>query len=222
MQEIINFINNLVPLFKSLILDNSVAIVVTAFWLFMLWHGYRRGLMARIISLGSVLLTLIVEIRVYPYVLDLLNKHTGWQTMFREIGRSVLADRVSPHYSPLYDLLGLNTLAENAGELAGGIALKALLFLLLFVAFRLVLKVAAALIGGLRRIGLIRWMDSWLGAVLGAAEGLIYIWLAMFLLSAVPNLQYTRPILDQIMRNRFLFILYNENLITQFVADLLH
>ena len=86
---------------------------------------------------------------------------------------------------------------------------------------RLALKAVALLVRGLRTIGIIRWVDSWLGAALGLAEGLIYVWLAMFLLAGLPDFVYTRFIMDQIMHSRFLFILYNENLITQFVAGML-
>ena len=212
---------NIIPLFQSLLKDNIVAIVVCAFLLFMLWNGYRKGLLTRVISLGSVLLSLIAEIRLYPLALHFLNTHAGWEEIFRNFGRSLLFDHSSTHYSPLYELVGLDRLAENAGEMIGEIAIKVLLFIVLFVLIRLALKAVALLVRGLRTIGIIRWVDSWLGAALGLAEGLIYVWLAMFLLAGLPDFVYTRFIMDQIMHSRFLFILYNENLITQFVAGML-
>ncbi len=220
MTEYLEKFLNMFPLFKSLIMDNIVAIAVALFLLFMLWNGYRKGLMMKIISLGSVFITLLAEIRIYPAACQFLSENTKWQEVFRSLGKSLLFDRTSRQYSPLYELIGLDRLAENAGEMAGEVAIKVLLFVVLFALIRLLLKAAAMLIRGLRKIGVIRWADSWLGAVLGLAEGLIYVWLGMFLLAGMPDFVYTRFIMDQIMHSRFLFILYNENLITQFVAGM--
>ena len=222
MSEYFDRFLNIIPLLQSLLRDNIVTIVVCVFLLFMLWNGYHKGLLTRVISLGSVLLSLIVEIRLYPLALQFLNTHAKWQEIFRNFGRSLLFDHGSRQYSPLYELIGLDRLAANAGEMIGEIAVKVLLFIVLFILIRLALKAVTLLIRGLRAIAVIRWLDSWLGAILGLAEGLIYVWLAMFLLAGLPDFVYTRFIMDQIMHSRFLFILYNENLITQFVAGMLH
>ncbi len=210
-----------IPYYETLLLDHIVLAVVVAFLLFMVWNGWRRGMMARIISLCSVLLTLLAEVTLYPRVLQWVNANSGWQDFFRSFGRNLFEEHAEPRYSPLYQVVGLDTLAENAGELVGEIAVKVLLFILLFIAIRLLLKAVAVLVKGLRMIGPIRWLDGLLGAVLGLAEGLIYVWLAMLAVAAFPNLQYTRLILDQILADPFLYFLYSENLITQFVAGVL-
>lgn len=220
MEKIPEQLQNMFPLFQSLIGDNIVAILVALFLIFMLWNGYHRGMLTRVISLGSVLLTLIAEVRLYPLALDFLNNSTKWQDTFRELGKSLLFDRTSRQYSPLYELVGLDRLAANAGEMIGEVAVKVLLFVVLFAVIRLALKAVAMLIRGLRKIRIIRWADSWLGAALGLVEGLIYVWIGMFILAGLPDLVYTRFIMDQIMHSRFLFILYNENLITQLFAGI--
>ena len=221
MTELIETIENMIPVIRDLFLDNVVVIAVAAFLLVMVMLGYRRGLMTRIISLSSVLLTLIAEVKLYPVLLDTVNGSGKWQKFFRDFGSSLLFDHTERQYSPLYERIGLDVLAENAGELIGEVAVKVLLFLVLFAVIRLALRAVSLLIQGLRKFSLIRWLDSWLGAALGIVEGLIYVWLAMFLLAGFPNFVYTRMIMDQIMHNRFLFVLYNENLITRLVAGLL-
>ena len=209
------------PYYLEMLRDNLVLIVVVGFLLMMVWTGYRRGLMTRIISLGSVLLTLIAEVQLYPVALGWLNENSGWREVFRSFGHSLLSEHMAEQYSPIYEFIGLDILAENAGELIGEVAVKVLLFVLLFIVIRLLLKAVSVLIRGLRHFTLIRWLDGLLGAVLGFAEGMIYVWLAMLVVAGFPNLPYTRMILQQIMQNPFLYDLYRENLITQFVAGLL-
>ena len=220
MTELTQTIEEMLPLLKNMFLENIVLIVVAVFLLLMVSLGYGRGLMARIISLSSVLLTLIAEVKLYPLLLDAVNESGKWKEFFRDFGSSLLFDHAGGRYSPLYERIGLDALAENAGEMIGEVAIKVLLFLALFAVIRVALKAVSFIIRGLRKFSLIRWLDSWLGAALGFVEGLIYVWLAMFLLAGFPNFVYTRMIMDQIIHNPFLFALYNGNLITHLVAGI--
>ena len=50
MEKIPEQLQNMFPLFQSLIGDNIVAILVALFLIFMLWNGYHRGMLTRVIS----------------------------------------------------------------------------------------------------------------------------------------------------------------------------
>lgn len=123
--------------------------------------------------------------------------------------------------SPLYDMLGLDRLADNAGALVGDIAGKVLCFIIVFIAVRIAVRILMAVARGLKRIRVIDWLDSLGGAVLGAAEGIIYIWIFMFIVSAFPGYGFTGFVLEQISGDALLTWIYNSNLILQLFVNML-
>ena len=123
--------------------------------------------------------------------------------------------------SPLYDMLGLDRLADNAGALVGDMAGKVLCFIIVFIAVRIAVRILMAVARGLKRIRVIDWLDSLGGAVLGAAEGIIYIWIFMFIVSAFPGYGFTGFVLEQISGDALLTWIYNSNLILQLFVNML-
>ena len=101
------------------------------------------------------------------------------------------------------------------------LAVKILCFIVIFIAVRLLLGIVSMLARGLKRIRLFDAADRLLGMLLGAAEALLLIWIMMIVVSGLPDVPVCRFILDQIMENRILLEIYNQNLLMQFAADLL-
>ena len=124
--------------------------------------------------------------------------------------------------SPLYELLGLDELADNAAAAIGDTAVKILCFILIFIVVRLLVKLLSALAGGLKKIHFINWIDGFFGAIFGLAESILYIWLFMFVISAFPTYGFCRTVLAQILRDPLLYAIYNQNLIMQFFVGMLN
>lgn len=266
--------------------DNAVLICTAVFFILAVSWGYRRGLMIKLLSLCSVVVTLLIVVRVYPMALEFINNNEAVNTFFSDIGTrlvmgaagavvlkgsadgnslgalgtegaantasgsespvSTLSQLIeqargagtgtasaSPGSaadggigalipeSPLYDMLGLDRLADNAGALVGDIAGKVLCFIIVFIAVRIAVRILMAVARGLKRIRVIDWLDSLGGAVLGAAEGIIYIWIFMFIVSAFPGYGFTGFVLEQISGDALLTWIYNSNLILQLFVNML-
>lgn len=220
--------------------DNAVLICTAVFFILAVSWGYRRGLMIKLLSLCSVLVTLLIVVRVYPMVLEFINNNEAVKTFFSDIGARLVmgaagavilkgsaegaadggAGALIPD-SPLYDMLGLDRLADNAGTLVGDIAGKVFCFIIVFIAVRIAVRILMAVARGLKRIRAIDWLDSLGGAVLGAAEGIIYIWIFMFIVSAFPGYGFTGFVLEQISGDALLTWIYNSNLILQLFVNML-
>lgn len=264
--------------------DNAVLICTAVFFILAVSWGYRRGLMIKLLSLCSVVVTLLIVVRVYPMALEFINNNEAVNTFFSDIGTRLVmgaagavilkgsaegnslgalgtegvtdtasvsespistlsqlieqargagmasgsaegaahggAGALIPD-SPLYDMLGLDRLADNAGALVGDIAGKVLCFIIVFIAVRIAVRILMAVARGLKKIRVIDWLDSLGGAVLGAAEGIIYIWIFMFIVSAFPGYSFTGFVLEQISGDALLTWIYNSNLILQLFVNML-
>lgn len=264
--------------------DNAVLICTAVFFILAVSWGYRRGLMIKLLSLCSVVVTLLIVVRVYPMALEFINNNEAVNTFFSDIGTRLVmgaagavilkgnaegsslgalgtggvtdtasgsespvstlsqlieqargagmasgnaegaadggAGAMIPD-SPLYDMLGLDRLADNAGALVGDMAGKVLCFIIVFIAVRIAVRILMAVARGLKRIRVIDWLDSLGGAVLGAAEGIIYIWIFMFIVSAFPGYGFTGFVLEQISGDALLTWIYNSNLILQLFVNML-
>ena len=264
--------------------DNAVLICTAVFFILAVSWGYRRGLMIKLLSLCSVVVTLLIVVRVYPVVLEFINNNEAVNTFFSDIGTRLVmgaagavilkgsaegnslgalgtegvtdtasvsespistlsqlieqargagmasgsaegaahggAGALIPD-SPLYDMLGLDRLADNAGALVGDIAGKVLCFIIVFIAVRIAVRILMAVARGLKKIRVIDWLDSLGGAVFGAAEGIIYIWIFMFIVSAFPGYSFTGFVLEQISGDALLTWVYNSNLILQLFVNML-
>ncbi len=210
-----------IPEAELIVKDNIVFLCFAAFIIIMVWLGKQRGFIDRILSLGSVIATLIVEIRFFPVFMSYIEQNKAISEFCLNTVRGLMHIDSKQPSSPLYDLLGLDTLAENAAGFMETIAAKLIIFVLIFIVLRLLFRIIAALARGLKRISLINSIDELLGMLTGFAEAFIFIWLFMLVISGFPNVPFCSFVLDQIQHNELLLTIYNQNFLFAFAADLL-
>ncbi|MDO4960497.1 MAG: CvpA family protein [Eubacteriales bacterium] len=211
----------ILPKLAELTSGNTVLICVVGFIFIMMVIGYTRGLMRRILSVGSLILTLAAEAFVFPYVMEYLKTNTVMQEMIAGLIRGWMQDNSALAASPLYDILGFDVLAENAAELANIMAVRVLVFILIFIAVRILLFFVSGLITGAKSIKLIDGLDKWLGLAFGFAEGLMIVWIFMIAVSAFPGLSFCNYVLTQITESDILLGIYNNNVILMVMAGML-
>ena len=205
---------------QPFVMDHIVMIGVVVFTLFMVYTGYHCGFIDRAISLGALVITLVAEIRMFPYVSAYIQNTPAIREFFLNIVRSLMHTGGKNASSPLYEILGLNLLADNAAALIENLAAKVICFAVIFIIVRLALAVVAVLARGLKKIEIIDQTDKLFGCLLGLAESLIIIWIFMLVVSGLPDVPFCRMILDQIEESPVLNLIYHQNLLLQFVQDL--
>ena len=210
-----------IPEAELIVKDNIVFLGFAAFVILMVWLGKQRGFIDRVLSFGSVVVTLIVEIKAFPYIYAYIGQNEAIRDFFLSKVRGVMNMDAEAVTSPLYDLLGLDTLAENAADLTETLAVKIIVFVLIFIVLRILVRLLSTLATGLKKIHLINSIDKLLGMVTGFAEAIILIWIFMLVISAFPGTPFCSFVLNQIQHNEILLVLYNQNLLLAFAADLL-
>lgn len=246
--------NQIIEEILYILKENAALLAAVLFIILMVIWGYRKGLMAKLLSLCSVAATLIIEARVYPIVLSFIRSNEAINSFFSELGMKLITGALTGAAvsgtndteigsaaggildtaagnadssaagiinSPLYRLLGLDKLADNAAAAIGDTAVKILCFILIFIVVRLLVKLLSMLAGGLKKIHFIKWIDGLFGAVFGFAESIAYIWIFMFVISAFPAYSFCSRLLAQISRDPLLYTIYSQNLITQFFIGML-
>ena len=137
--------------------------------------------------------------------------HRGVMTMLMTLGTwlfSLVLTRILLPYVRLQ--LHLTGFGQKVGA-------ALLLFVLLYIAMRMLMH----LLDGLRHIALIRGADHLLGAALGFALGILALWLIMMILSLLDSEPWAAAIIAQIEANAYAAKLYNTNLLTMFIAEML-
>ncbi len=230
----------------SILKGNAVLICTAIFFILMVYIGYKKGLMIKLLSLCSVVVTLVLTLKIYSYMLDFINESEIAEGFLRGIGMRLIRgatmtetsdiggtgiDTASGTFyilqsytlpeSPLYDLLGLDKLTEDAVSMAADIMGRAICFILVFILIRIAIKMLTVIVRGLKKIKIIAWLDEFFGAAFGFAEGLIYVWLFMFIVSAFPGYEFTSFVLGQISADPVLLYIYNSNIIFSIFVNLL-
>lgn len=209
------------PEAELIVKDNIVFLSFAAFVIVMVWLGKQRGFIDRVLSLGSVVVTLILEIKFFPDIMGYLGENEKIRSFCLNAVRGFMHIDAANATSPLYDILGLDTLADNAADLMETLAAKLIVFVLIFIVLRILVRLLSAFAKGLKKIHLINSIDRLLGMIAGFAEAIILIWIFMLVISGFPNAPFCSFVLNQIEHNELLLTVYNQNLLLAFAAQLL-
>lgn len=210
-----------IPELTLIVKDNIVLMCMAAFVIIMMYVGRQRGFMDRVLSLGSVMVTLAAEFMLFPHIMRAIEENEAIGEFFLNTARSFM--HIDPEHtsSPLYDLLGLDVIAENAADLMETLAVKIICFAIVFVLLRLLVRILSVCADGLKRIHLINSVDRLLGMITGFAEAMVFIWIFMLIVSGLPTFKFCSFVLDQIVHNDILLAVYDQNLLLMFAANLL-
>ncbi len=200
--------------------NHAVLLGTVVFVLLMMYLGFTAGLLSKLISLGSLVLTLVLEIKLFPIFMKYVSENEAIGDFFLGVARSLMNMDEEKVSSPLYSALGLNVMADNAADLIENLAAKIICFLLIFILVNILMRLISLLIGGLKRISVIDNFDKMLGTVFGLIEAIILLWVFMLVVAGLPNVPVCKTILEQIAENPLLDFFYSQNLLLQFAADL--
>ena len=187
----------------------------------MLYVGRERGFIDRILSLGSVIVTLGIEIELFPHIMNWIRENEVLREFCLNTVRGFMKIDEETASSPLYDLLGISTVVDNAAELMETLAAKVIFFVIVFVVLRLLFRVFAVFAKSLKKIRLVNSVDRILGMAVGGIEAFIFIWIFMLVISGLPNVPACNFMLKQIMHNDILLAIYNNNLLFAFAVKML-
>ena len=207
---------------QNWISGKEVLLLVIVLVVGMTLYGHNRGLVRMLVSAASILISLVVVNLLLPFAEKLLQNSSGIQAYTKAWSEKLLSEQLNADSAaPLYQLLGLDRVAENLGEYLAGFAIRILCFAVLFLVVNLVLKLLAHVLNVMAKIPIICGMNQLGGAFVGCAEGVFYVWLLMLLFTCTPGFAISQEAIRQIGDNTLLTLIYENNFIMRFFAGML-
>lgn len=207
---------------QNWISGKEVLILVLVLVVGMTLYGHNRGLVRMLVSAASILISLFVVNLLLPFAEAQLQNSAGIQAYTKAWSEKLLSEQLSTDSaSPIYQLLGLDRVAENLGEYLAGFAIRILCFVVLFLIVSFVVKLLAHVLNVMTKIPIICGMNQLGGAFVGCAEGVFYVWLLMLIVTCMPGLAFSQEAIRQIGDNALLTLIYEHNFIIRFFAGML-
>lgn len=129
-------------------------------------------------------------------------------------------ERLTPEFQDLSQVSMKDIVSHTVSGITDFI-LSLIVFLLLFVAATIVLRVIIVIADFATKLPGINFINHILGAAVGALQGVIVIWIASMALMVLVAGGFGQPIYDAVTGNSILNWIYNHNLLWNFVISML-
>ncbi|HIS25523.1 MAG TPA: CvpA family protein [Candidatus Pullilachnospira intestinigallinarum] len=224
-------------------------ILLVIFALFVI-QGARKGLVRTAVSMVSVILVIAAVSWINPYVGDFIREHTGWEESIQEHTSQMLAGVIEEQMEPdagqqeeiirqlplpdgMKDFLLKNNTVEGYQNLAaesfadyvsGYLAyavINGIAFVLSFVVTILLIRLILYAVDILTDLPVISGLNRAGGIVLGAVQGLLWLWIILLAVALFAETPAGRVLMEQIRGDLVLNWLYNNNFLTMAIMRIL-
>ena len=116
--------------------------------------------------------------------------------------------------------MGAETFSEYVAKSLTDILVESISVIILFICIKIVLKVIVSVINLISKLPIIRSVNKTLGGVVGLAEGILIIWIAAIVVTALGATDIGGQVLSAISSNEILNFIYNNNLLLKLMESL--
>lgn len=120
----------------------------------------------------------------------------------------------------VYQMLGVEQFGDYISGYLAGLVIEATASILLFAAIFLLLHIGAAWLDLIARLPIIKGLNQITGAVLGGAEGLLFLWIVCLVLTALSGTGFGAEAMGQVAASPWLSWLYDHNVISYFILGM--
>lgn len=227
---------------------NTVSIVIWLVLIINIIVGWARGFFRVLISVAGAIAGVIIAIYAAPYVSSFLQENTdtdeklatyiAQELEFSDVGEEAskgvqvsvieglplpdtMKDNILNNNNlETYDILKATGVYDYISKSVAAVTLNGFVFLVLALVCWIVFIFLGLLAKGLRSIPIIKSIDRFGGAILGAIQGLIAVWVFFLILSITSTMPWSQNIISQINDSLVLKLLYDNNILLDVVGDL--
>lgn len=226
-----------------MILEHWLSIGTGVFLIGMMLYGHYRGLLKQCVSLGALILTIIIVKLATPYMTGFIKENpsirqgaanailsiSGWEEPSAEeielpsaqrmtierlnLPQSVKDVLLENNNSEIYHMLGVDRFAEYVSMYLADMLINAIGSIILFIAVYILIHLIVKWLDLIARLPILYGLNHIAGAFLGLAQGLLFLWVAGFVLSLFSATPTGRMLEEQIYASPWLTFLYRYNLI---------
>ena len=224
-------------------MQNWLAIAAAVYLAAMILMGHYKGFIRMAVSAASLIITLIAVNAVMPQVTSYL-KQTIENAIGEAIGMDESADADTPaaqrqkieglklperlkeglvanNNHEVYRLLGAETFSRYVTGYLVNNMVNLTVYLLLFGVLFGTLQIISRCLDIVARLPVIYGVNKLAGAALGAAEGLVFLWLFCLLVTAFSAAEWGAELGRLIEESSWLSYLYDHNLLVTLAASLM-
>lgn len=220
--------------------------------LFTGYTGYRRGFIKEIVSFFFVFLALALAWTINPYVNTFLMEKTSLYDKIQESCRefsgsqdvtegngmdeetedSLISQLPLPkilqknltvnNTEEAYHYLAVDTFAEYVSEYLARAIINGLSYLIAYALANLILRVVMLILDMIAGLPLISGANRLTGGVVGVAKGIVFIWIALLLLTILCSSDIGKKGLELVEKDSVLQVLYKHDILVNFFMDVFY
>lgn len=211
--------------------------------------GYRRGFIKEVVSVLLVLLSVVVVWMINPYVNTFIRDNTSAYEKIQKVsedfvgsltdGETVIDGEqqdelingmnlpgllqngiTDNNTAAVYQTLAVNTFGGYVSRYLANIAVNCLSFLISYILASVLIHVFAYALDLLAKLPVLRGINKLAGALVGGGKCVIFVWVAMLVLTILCNTEIGQEGLRLIRGDTVLNFLYDKNIFIRIFAGI--
>lgn len=217
---------------------NLADIIAAIIVLLMVLWGSKRGLVKSVLSLGSLVLSLVLALTLYPavsaflddsvvgdYIRVNIEKSFDLQEEEQKTAETPQAETTQTLNLPQTIEKSLDhavsqatgAVKETVAQTVSRLAIQLLSVLIVFVLTKLILWLLTALLDLMAKLPVIRSMNKLLGGILGGVYGVLMVYLLLALLTFTTTLKTFNKPIELVLESRYVSLMYDQNILLNFL-----
>lgn len=222
-------------------MENWLSIAVAIFWGGMILYGHYKGFIRLAVSMAALAATIIIVNLTMPYVTGYLKDSTLIYDAFENGIRSAagvsddmeavlpaeqrmiienmnLPEQVKDallenNNTEIYRILGVDRFTDYISSYLTNSIINIVGFLVMFLIVYTLIHILMRWLDLVARLPILSGINQLAGALLGAVEGLVILWILCLLVTALAGTAFGREIMDQINDSLWLEFIYDHNIL---------
>lgn len=203
--------------------------------------GYRRGFVREVVSTFFVILSFLMVWMINPYVNTFIREYTPVYGKIQESCREFVQDKIGERKSTgeeeqidfienlnlpallkrnleennnveVYRYLSVNTFTDYIADSVTLMVVNGLSFLISFLTATILIRAVTFALDILSKLPVINGANKMTGALVGCLKCIIFIWIALLVVTLLCNTEFGRKGLELIQGDTFLRFLYDQNI----------
>ncbi|MBQ8804522.1 MAG: CvpA family protein [Tyzzerella sp.] len=224
---------------------NELLLVVGGIFLVCIFMGVKKGFIKIVASLCATLVIIVLVAFVSPYVSNVIRAHTPLESMMKEKCAEILMpeegagssreeqivlieqSELPPMFkelllknnnSEVYESLGVDTFIDYAGTYFAKIISDIAAFLLTFLVVSIIVRTALYILGVIGDLPVIGGVNRLAGGAVGIGTGLVIVWILFIVITLFYDMAISKMFLQNIEESKILQILYDNNILMNFLT----
>ena len=226
----------------------AVLICVLAIFAFHILHGYKIGIIKKVVQCLGMLVAILVSLFCFPYIAKNIRNYTGIETLVQEkINQTVkeqleqkaegkgnqreaienlkLPDNIKDalianNNEEVYEALGIEKFTDYVGSYLANMVINAIAYIATYIIVFTLMKLLILIADVASHLPVIRGMNKILGALLGAVQGLLTVWIFFAVLTLTLGTELGMKLYEEILSQPVLNYLYENNIILDMISNL--